>query len=715
MFICKGHYMTILGNTIATIFNHFEKLSCSVILYRSFFQEQSELMKKIHYLLFYTFILFSTGLLAQYPGSGGLGGLGGFGGGGGGGASLPQGTYEEDTSGVFYYYMDNPEREYTFSDTTLGNYLQHYTPMRDRDWEYSYLGNVGSAHRAMVYQPAYRRGIDMGFHQFDLYGRSKENLPYYNVKKAFSLIEHSQARKEDAYFKAKFGMVFKDGVSFSLDYGKVNQADQYTYNFANQAARNTNLATGIRLKNKKGNYQGFFTYVSNAFDQRESGGLKKNVELFTVIDYQSARDLGGGAKLKEAYSRYEWREVSYRHSLNLVRQSPTLSLPKKKQDPTLSLPKGEGKRSGTVLERDSLHKNSITNISLKEEEKRAYIASHTISYLSSNFKSYDKLPDTTTNFYKDLLTDKRGLRLAMHLNKLENAFTISTTKARATADNRPKAQHDFLEVGLVHSLYWLNQEPEKRQILNNLFLTGRWNFAPSEGLKVETYAHYGLAFSNLADYKLSADLFFDLKKVGQLKVQFINQLYEPTLLQQKAYISTKQVWENTDFKKTFETNLIGTYLLPKYGVELTGGYHLIQNYTYIDSFFHPMQLTTPMSILQLSAKKNFRIGVLGLDNLVVFQKSTNDALNLPAIFGKHSLFLEGKPWKKQNNFGRLGFDVRYTTRYTPDRYMPLIGQFYTQSNVEVAFFPALDAFLNFKISKVLGFVKYENITTLLTK
>ncbi len=638
-------------------------------------------MKKIHYFLLYLFILYSTALLAQFPGAGGLGGFGG-----GGGASLPQGTYEEDTSGVFYYYMDNPQHEYAFSDTTLGNYLQHYTPMRDRDWDYSYLGNAGSAHRAIVYQPTHRRGIDMGFHQFDLYGRSKENLAYYNVKKAFSLIEHSQARKEDAYFKAKFGMVFKDGVSFSLDYGKINQADQYTYNFENQAARNTNLATGIRLKNKKGNYQGFFTYVSNAFDQRESGGLKKNTELFTVSGFQGARDLGGGAKLKEAYSRYEWREVSYRQTM------------------LLSFAKGQKAQRADTLQKSA----TVT-------EKREYVASHLISYLSSNYKSYDKSPDTTTNFYKDLLTDKRGLRLAMHLNKLENAFTLSTTKARVTADNRPKAQHDFLEVGLVHSLYWLNQEPEKQQVLNNLFLTGRWNFAPSERLKVETYAHYGLAFSNLADYKLSGELFFDLKKLGQLNVKFINQLYEPTLLQQKAYISTKQVWENTDFKKTFETNLIGTYTLPKYGIELTGGYHLIQNYTYIDSSFHPTQLTTPMSVLQLSAKKNFRIGVLGLENLLVFQKSTNDALQLPAIFGKHSVFLEGKPWKKQNNFGRLGFDVRYTTNYTPDRYMPLIGQFYTQSTTEIAFFPALDAFLNFKISKVLGFVKYENITTLLTK
>ena len=85
---------------------------------------------------------------------------------------------EPDTFDFTYFFQDNPGQEYPFKDTLLNNNFQQYDPVREGKLDYANLGYLGSAHHQLTYQPLFRQGFDIGFHQFDLYKFQGATLPF---------------------------------------------------------------------------------------------------------------------------------------------------------------------------------------------------------------------------------------------------------------------------------------------------------------------------------------------------------------------------------------------------------------------------------------------------------------------------------------------------------------------------------------------------------
>ena len=95
--------------------------------------------------------------------------------------------------------------------------------------------------------------------------------------------------------------------------------------------------------------------------------------------------------------------------------------------------------------------------------------------------------------------------------------------------------------------------------------------------------------------------------------------------------------------------------------------------------------------------------------MVILQQTTNDALNLPNIFSKHSLYYDGK-WFQQKLKIKLGIDLRMNNSYFANSYNPLVGQFIIQNKQKINFFPAVDASVSIKVQQFRFFVKAENLT-----
>lgn len=341
-------------------------------------------------------------------------------------------------------------------------------------------------------------------------------------------------------------------------------------------------------------------------------------------------------------------------------------------------------------------------------DSRSFTFSHRISYKEGTYKFSDITAAADSNYWNNLLLDERGLRHFITTRKLENKFAISTFKPRKGTPKNIQLQNDFLEIGIRHALHQIDEEAADSTI-NNLFLTGKWNFNPNERLKVETYAHLGL-WDNAGDYQIKGDLFFDLKKIGQLKLSGGNQLYSPNILQQRFYISQREAWNN-DFKATLETNLSASYALPRLGFQVEGRYNLLNNYIYFDTLATPQQAGSAVSIFQLILHQNFTLRKFHIDNSIVLQQTTNDVLNLPSFYSKHSFYYEGR-WFKQALQIRLGFDLRMNNRYFANTYNPLIGQFHLQNSQQLNFFPAVDAYSSIKVKQFRFFIKSENMTRL---
>lgn len=639
----------------------------------------------IRTIFFFTCILSTTLLLAQ--GRGGVGGGGNpfgnssqYGSSSGTLASRDSSSFERvpDTVRITYVLAENPGQEYIFSDTLLNQQFQQYDPARKRLLPYANLGNPGSAARPIVFEMQNRRGFDVGFHQYDIYNNTPEDIAFYTLKPAYTKAEYSQGNDQnDSRIDAVFGRKFAGGLSMSILYNRLihslensaltlNQNIFYPY----QSARHTNIGLGLRFQSKNKRYDAFLRYNYNQNRAIDHGGIIASAVTDSLLmngDTLEGASLPVYQPAETSVTNYTQQVISYTHYYDLGRV------------------------------------DSLGNV------KRSYQLSHEFQLTSSRYKFSETSPDTA--FYSAfLITDNRGLRQYTELNAIENHFTISTSRSKEN-NKAVKKQSDLLKVGLLQRQNKVQLEPIDTTI-QNLFLTGQFNFAPNDRLNIQTYAHLGL-WNQAGDYQIKGDFFLDLKQLGQLKLYANQQLFEPSLIQTRNYITETLLWDN-DFRKTLETQIGGTWSRPAWKFSVTANYFLLNNYIYFDATFQPQQFTSAFSIGQLIIQKDIQFGRFHLDNIVTLQQnSTSALLRLPTLMTQNSLYFEGYIFKKKM-FTRIGLDLLLQSDYFADSYQPAIGQFYVQNTREVELYPAVDAFFNLKVDRFRAFFKMENLTSLLT-
>lgn len=626
-------------------------------------------MNKVKYLIFGLVVFWNLGLHGQSRSFDPTGGSfsDGF---GNGQDTIVRGQDEfvetPDTFGIFYYYAYNPNFEYNFSDSLLNGHFHQYDPVRQRDYDHMHLGIVGSAHQPMLYTPRERQGFDIGWHQFDLYLTPARRLPFYRIEKAYTNISYTQGSEQaDAMFSTQFSRNFANGVNFSIDYRRISQLGQQSQ-YPNQNTRTTALAGGVSYENRNGRYKGYLAYGTNTIQHKDNGGILNEPQEEGDFSSPQAADVFSPT----GETRHAHRQWSYNHHYRFG-----------------------GDRDSTLRFR------------------RAYTLSHEFNYDNSKYKTWVDDPDgrdsSFFNWFPALDVDDRGSRVYVEHRAYRNSFKISTFQQRNINENQVKQQRDLLEVGLTHTLHRINQEPTDTTI-NNLFLTGQFNFSPNDRLRIETQGHFGL-WDNAGDYRAYGAFYFDFKKLGTLQLEATNQLYKPNLIQHRFYLTQRQIWDN-DFERTLETNLQATYSLPQWDLKIKGAYHLLNNFIYFDTSGIARQTGIPVSVLQLSIQKDFKLGPIYLDNVATLQSISEPTLRLPEFFSKHSLYYSGKWFKVL--LVRLGTDMRLNSSYYAPYYNPLIGQFQVQESQFVKLYPALDAYFSLRVDKFRAFFKWENYSSL---
>ncbi len=679
---------------------------------------------------------------AQFGGSRGGGGFGNFGGGfGSRGAGGGTQRLTLDTSDIYFFFAGEPNLVFPFSDSLLESF-QQYDPLRLQSQDYASLGNLGSAARPLFFQPTWHRGFDPGLHQFDIYRLSTADVRYYKITQAFTQAGYSQGSTQgDGYFNIRFSRNFADGLNLSLETHRINNIGAYDY----QKAENSATAAGLWYQDKNGNYNSYFSFVSNTIEQQDNGGVAEPLLPGSLIPaYQVQMHLSNSitrhAGKELAYTQYFYLNHIFsnankqrREEKKKLKQVRKEAPPKDtalvdlkqeqlapKQHNTIG-PAPQQQRTPTAqpapaqasTRRDTLL-SGLSAAPALPADQRVYTLYHQITWQTNSYKFSDTRPDSA--FYGDFLVDKRGLRFFLETKKLENTFKLQTFKLKpqpriSATDRALPRESDLLEVGLVHSLYIINQEPVDTGLIHDLFLTGRLNFSPGERLRIRAYGHLGIG-ANAGDFRLNGELFLNLKKIGNLRLEVVNQLYSPSLVSHRFYVTQTEIWKN-NFSKTLETSLMGTYSLPSFHFSLSGQYHLLNKLVYFGTDGLPRQSGT-FSIFQLSAQKDFHLGALHLENWVGLQQATSNVLPLPQFYSRHSIYLQKKIFKKVM-LSKIGLDARLASSYTPPSYLPLTGQFYLQQEQALPFTPLLDAHLSFKVKTFRFFFKIENILPMVTR
>lgn len=559
---------------------------------------------------------------------------------------------------LLFTFALTPEKSEGISDTLPDQRFRMYNPARQQLIDYGTIGNLGSSARPLLFEVAPQRGFGFGVDAFDLYTLRPQDLRFYRNNRSFSDAFFSQgANNLEAMLNARFARTFSGGANFSLDYRSINNAGKFNY----QRDKHNALSAGLWVPWGK-RYDGFFIFSKNVMRQQENGGIVSD-DVFSGEQFQGP--LAAEIRLPEerAYTRYDEQAINLTQHFRFA-----------------------GSNTG----------------------KRALRATHTFEWGKQQYKFSDgdtiKGLRNDTTYFGNFLVDYRGIRNYISLNRFDNTFTINTFKAK-----KPGVPSDLLAIGLAHSYFRLNQEPNI-YTFSNLFFTGNLNFRPSERFQFAANAALGL-LDNIGEYQLQGSLQIGLGKAGAFRASLLSQRRPSTLMQQRLFVSRRPVWSNSGFEKPVENTLSATYALPLIGLEATARTILVNNYLYFDQNSVPLQTGSPLQVVQFVVTENLKYGWFHLDNTVALQQANrSDVFRLPKWFTKNSFYISGELFKKKLLL-TTGVDFRMNSEFTPDGYHPLIGQFHLQDTINQKPYPWADVFLAFKVQAFRFSIRYENCYT----
>jgi len=173
-----------------------------------------------------------------------------------------------------------------------------------------------------------------------------------------------------------------------------------------------------------------------------------------------------------------------------------------------------------------------------------------------------------------------------------------------------------------------------------------------------------------------------------------------------------------DLKREFRLMAGSSLLWPDLKMSLKFNYAIVDNFTHFGTAAVPLQHEGGLSVLALTAKKEFVVWKLHLDNTVLIQQSTNtDVIDLPLVTARSAFFFDHL-FKFRATAGelyfQLGAEAMLHTPYNALSYMPATGRYYNQSGSEIGNYPFINAFLNLKVKRTRFFIMADHVNSGLT-
>ena len=192
----------------------------------------------------------------------------------------------------------------------------------------------------------------------------------------------------------------------------------------------------------------------------------------------------------------------------------------------------------------------------------------------------------------------------------------------------------------------------------------------------------------------------------------------------RHYHSRHFWWDNTSLSKELHSRVEGLFSYRKTNTTLRVAFDEIQNYTYLAMGYniaddHSRKGNTmevrqkggAITLLTLSLAQNFKLGPLNWENVITYQKSTdNDVLPVPDLNIYTNLYLRFKI--AQVLKCDFGADGRYFTKYYAPDYSPALGQYAVQTGdnrVQTGTYPLVNIYANFHLKHTRFFVMMSHV------
>ncbi|NBV10310.1 MAG: hypothetical protein EBS04_02445 [Chitinophagia bacterium] len=597
-----------------------------------------------------------------------------FGGGGGGATDSLQKRDKAEDSIAIYYRLYN-SLAIRNMDTTVNDFFSKFI----LPYSNYHLGNLGNASKSYLFNPLQRGGWDAGFRSYEVYNYTLEQTPFYQTTKPYTELGYLLGGKGEQLIE----LLHTQNKTKQFNYSFAYRFSNAPGNLKNQHANLNNMRITANYQSKRKRYASYWVMLLNKSASSENGGLV-NSNLIDSLSLNNPYELE---------TRLGISGVSFRNPFNTSIATGT----------TYKEQNFVWKQTYDIGQKDSIVKDTVTTYlfypRLRFQNEIKYqsnqFAFADANPLALNYDQYFnyKLPVGQTMLFKD------------QWKRFTNEFSLVSFPEKTNPNQ-------FLQVGLGYQqlnfkdtlLSWSNHDIYGLGVYKNKTKNLRWDIQASGKLFLNGY-HAG-------DYEALFSLTSVFNKKGdQVALWLQNSNRTPSF--NRLGITAFPISKLSTIDKENIIELGAMWDQKSRGLTASFQYKLIQNFQYFGSGYQPLVYDKALSYIKGTVSNQLKLSTHWnwYNELSLQLVDPNAPLHLPVIFTRQRLAFEGNFFK--NLFLSTGLELIYHSAFQPDAYMPLTGQFYLQDQFTTNNRPIANAFLNFRIKRFKGFIRMEQLNTLL--
>lgn len=599
------------------------------------------------------------------------------------------------------------------------NYRFHDYPFLRNDVNATWLGVAGSP--VLYYNWFNRKSTDkVSFYEAqESWSYTPETVRMFNTKTPYT---------ELAYFGTLFAGTEKESDNLHLltsqnitpEFNFTLGYDRFGGGGILQNEKTTNKNTQVTANYLGKKYLAHAGYLFNSVVRQENGGL---VNLSDIRDTTlNARELE--VTLNDAGSRIKKNTVfldqQYRIPFNFIN-----TLKDKKLDKAVEI----SYRDSVAAAGDTVSLEQMTAYIDRMRELRAAADSSDSNDITTAFIGHSTEYSVYTRSYTDRVntTDQKGNDLYNGLYYINPSVTADSLRVARFENKFFIRLQPWADDGIISKinagignrmLTYYTFDPTFTKKDHNTRWNSTYLYAGAEGklknfIDWDAKGEYAFLGDEANDLDIEANLSLSIypfrrarKSPVTADFHFETTLDEPEYYNQHMY-SNHYRWDN-GFSKISTTRVEGKLTIPRWNLEAKAGYALLANNIYYDTLGVIRQNTDPMSIISASLRKEFVLGILHLDNRVLFQYSSNqDVVPLPKLAVNLRYYI-------QFNIShgillmQMGADGYWNTAWHSPAWNPALGVFHNQNRNIYNNGPYVDAFVNMQWKRATIFIKYEN-------
>ncbi len=568
-----------------------------------------------------------------------------------------------------------------YVDTTLEGFHQ-YTEKAEANHRFVNMGSFGTALRPVYYEAPRQIGTRLGISPYQPFAFTPENVRYFDTKSPFTHAYYVQGNTGDQMIHFMFSRSVNERWGLGFHYVRLNSNFLFGGDNNEIVSDHIRLAAHTSFQSKNRRYHLLYHYAHLNQPIEETGGVLLNPQLPEngIFAFREAdANLGNSAE--------SWQSQNNQHLYHQYRLDTAFTLYH-----ILDI-----KRQRDIYTDRALGQN-VDFYPPAQEPVQIANGTEPIFLPVFNFNDEETTGEGTTfRFYQNQF----GIK-----GKLGKGFNYSAYFKNRIYNWDSDYEGDTLIVLNPDST--INEEASIQGVsfrLNGIenFIGGQlfYQFNDSARLAVEAELSVG------RDYRIEG-IFYN----KNLQAGIRSVLYSPTLLQRR-YVSNHFLWDKS-YSNTLVNEGFGGIELKFNNLRLNpyGSYKVINNYIYFDTLAEPQQADEVIQIFQAGLNLDYSLWVFRTRNQLVYTTNLGaDLIRVPDLLINSRVYCQDCFLKKYLE-SQIGIEMHFKSAYFTDAYMPVTKQFHLQDFIQRESYAVIDVFLNFKIKRFRGFLKFSHLNQL---